>query len=267
MLRAVSAFAFLFSIPAAAQPMAPPPPRPAAATDTVVVPDAMSWARRAAQARKRAREARTDVEMRASALAAAWAMTEADLDAFLAEAERERLATAHLFVPTSAEALVARQKSVVERRFRGVSRRSRRYFPMIERALARRGLPAELKYVAVIESALNPAATSHAGAAGMWQFMPATAADFGLDSLAVRDPARSTAAAVRYLAQLHRQFGDWQIALAAYNCGPGRVRRLVRAHEARTGQKPTFWDLHEVLPAETRDYVPRFIAAAEHFGA
>lgn len=265
MTRTTAPFLVLFTAfaaPTAAQPLAPLRP------DSVQT-DALAWARRAAEARRAARETKItwDDEARAEALVASWAATEAGLSAVLARADRERLATAHLFVPDAAEALVEQQKAVVERRFRGVQRRGRRYFPMIERALARRGLPADLKYVALIESALDPAATSGAGAAGLWQFMPATAAGFGLDSSGVRDPARSTAAAVRYLAQLHRQFGDWQIALAAYNCGPGRVARLVRAHRTRTGKAPTFWDLHASLPAETRDYVPRFIAAAEHFGA
>lgn len=184
------------------------------------------------------------------------------------EAARAASVAAHLFVPAGAEALVRRQAVVVRRRFAAVEARTRRTFPMIERALRRRGLPDDLKYVALIESALDPAAVSPAGAAGLWQFMPATAADYGLDAAGVRDPARSTDAAVRYLAVLGRAFdGDWQLALAAYNCGWGRVRRLADAHRRRTGETATFWDLHDALPAETRDYVPRFIAAAAHFGS
>ena len=97
--------------------------------------------------------------------------------------------------------------------------------------------------------------------------MPATAAEFGLDSLTVADPAASTEAAARYLRQLRRMFrGDLQLALAAYNCGPGRVQRLVRDHRRRTGDYPTFWDLHDALPDETQQYVPRFIAVAEALG-
>ncbi|HEX8387236.1 MAG TPA: lytic transglycosylase domain-containing protein [Rubricoccaceae bacterium] len=250
--------------------------------------DALTWARRAAETRRSVQAAVAGATP--AALGAEYRETWALYEASVARSAAERAAAAravavreaaraaavparaavagHLFVPAGSEALVGRQTSVVQRRFGSVGRRGARYFPMIERALRRRGLPADLKYVAVIESALNPNAVSSAGAAGLWQFMPDTAADFGLDSLGVRDPARATDAAVRYLERLHRAFGgDWQLALAAYNCGPGRVRRLVDAHRARTGRTPTFWDLHGALPAETRDYVPRFIAVAQHFGS
>ena len=171
---------------------------------------------------------------------------------------------AHLAVPAEAHELVADQARIA-RRFRGV--RGRRTLRMIERTFRRRGLPTDLKYVAVIESSLNPNAESHAGAQGLWQFMPATAAEFGLDSLTVLDPARSTEAAARYLRQLGRMFrGDWQLALAAYNAGPGRVQRLVREHRSETGTYPTFWDIREDLPRETQHYVPRFIAVAQLLG-
>lgn len=240
--------------------------------------EALAWARRAAQTRRsvEAAVARTDLAGRGAAFRQAWALYEASRPApappraspvALPAAPERAAVAAHLFVPVGAEGLVSRQAAVVQRRFGSVGRRGSRYFPMIERALRRRGLPADLKYVAVVESALDPTAVSAAGAAGLWQFMPDTGADFGLDSLGIRDPARATEAAVRYLDRLHRAFGgDWQLALAAYNCGPGRVRRLVDAHRARTGATPTFWDLHAALPAETRDYVPRFIAVAQHFG-
>jgi len=171
---------------------------------------------------------------------------------------------AHLRVPTEAHELVDAQARIA-RRFRGV--RGRRTLRMIERTFQRRGLPTDLKYVAVIESSLNPIAESHAGAQGLWQFMPETAAEFGLDSLTVLDPARSTEAAARYLRQLGRMFrGDWQLALAAYNAGPGRVRKLVRTHREETGTYPTFWDIREDLPRETQHYVPRFIAVAQLLG-
>ena len=173
---------------------------------------------------------------------------------------------AHLFYPAEAAALVDGQRGAAARLSRS-ARRGRRTLRSIERTLRRRGLPTELQYVAVIESALNPQAESWAGARGLWQFMPETAAEFGLDSLTVADPAASTEAAARYLRQLTRMFrGDVQLALAAYNCGPGRVRRLVRAHRRETGHYPTFWDLHDELPEETQDYVPRFIAVAEALG-
>lgn len=268
----------LLSGPATAQPLATPPPPEALSDSTPGTPEAASevlaWARRAADARRaaKAHRARTDVEARGGALLAAWSRAEAlRLEADRAEAvraEAERLATAHLFVPEGSEALVAAQAAVVRRRFGGVGRRGRQYFPMIERALRRRRLPADLKYVALIESALDPGATSPAGAAGLWQFMPETAADFGLDSLGVRDPARATDAAARYLERLGRAFnGDWQLALAAYNGGWGRVQRLVDDHRRRTGTAPTFWDIQHDLPAETRAYVPRFIAVAAHYGS
>ncbi len=171
-----------------------------------------------------------------------------------------------LRVPEHAEALVAQQARLLQRSFRSyraVQRRGARYFPMIEQALTRRGLPAELKYLPVIESGLNPGAVSSAGAIGLWQLLPSTGAMYGYGEGALYHPARSTQAATRYLADLGELFGgDWHLALAAYNCGPGRVQGLVRRLERRLGRTPTFWDLYPHLPAETRAYVPRFIAVA-----
>ena len=185
-----------------------------------------------------------------------------------AEAQAARAAgPAHLFYPAEAEALVAEQRAVAHR-FARLRSRMRRHFPAVERTLRRRGLPTDLRVVALIESALDPAAESGAGARGLWQFMPETAAEYGLDSLTVADPAASTAAAARYLQWLGRRFrGDWQLALAAYNCGVGRVERLAQAYRAETGRRPTFWDLRDRLPTETQAYVPRFIAVAEALGA
>lgn len=185
----------------------------------------------------------------------------------LAEVARRAEGPAHLFYPVGSEAIVEAQADVVRRRFTRLTRRTRRHFPAIEQTLRRRGLPTDLKYVAVIESALDPEAVSHAGAEGMWQFMPDTQADYGLDSLTVRDPAASTDAAARYLRSLGRMFkGDWQLALAAYNCGPGRVQRIARAYTAETGERATFWAIRDRLPQETQDYVPRFIAVAHALG-
>ncbi len=173
---------------------------------------------------------------------------------------------AHLSFPASAAGLVDRQTEVVSGRFAGVVARGTYLFPMIEQTLARRGMPDELKYVAVIESALDPSATSYVGAAGLWQFMPETGAQYGLDAWSVRDPVRSTEAAARYLSDLAQVFdGDWQLAIASYNCGPGRVGRLTAAYRRRTGDVATFWDIRADLPRETRDYVVRFIAAARYF--
>lgn len=185
----------------------------------------------------------------------------------LAAAEAIRAAgPSHLFYPAEAAPLVAEQRHVAQR-FARLRRQMRRLFPSVERTLRRRGLPTDLKYVAVIESALNPKAESWAGARGLWQFMPETAAEYGLDSLTVEDPSASTSAAARYLRRLTQMFrGDHQLALAAYNCGPGRVQRLVATYREETGEYPTFWDLHATLPRETQEYVPRFIAVAELLG-
>ncbi|MEM0963893.1 MAG: lytic transglycosylase domain-containing protein, partial [Bacteroidota bacterium] len=173
----------------------------------------------------------------------------------------------YLFYPAAAADLVERQRHAA-RQLASSARRGHRLLGTIERMLRQRGLPADLRFVAVIESALNPSAESWAGAQGIWQFMPQTAADMGLDSLSVRDPVASTAAAARYLRWLGHEFdGDWQLALAAYNYGIGRVARLVREYEEAEGVTPTFWDLHDRLPRETQEYVPRFIAVAEVLGA
>ncbi|GAB4377231.1 MAG: hypothetical protein Kow0075_05410 [Salibacteraceae bacterium] len=138
--------------------------------------------------------------------------------------------------------------------------RSQLYFPMIEEALDRYGLPLELKYLAVVESALNPTVRSRAGATGLWQFMYGTAKVFGLkiDSYIDErcDPQRSTEAACKYLQHLYNLFGDWNLALAAYNCGEGRVARAIR----RAGGQKDYWAIYPYLPRETRGYVPAFIA-------
>ncbi|HEX7155137.1 MAG TPA: transglycosylase SLT domain-containing protein [Thermoanaerobaculia bacterium] len=139
--------------------------------------------------------------------------------------------------------------------------RSGRYRTLIEQALKEHKLPVGLAYLPVIESAYLPNLTSRAGAHGIWQFMPDTAREYGLrvdwwvDERA--DPERSTKAAAAFLKDLHRQFNDWPLALAAYNCGPGRVRRALQSTGATT-----FWELLEqqAVPKETRGYVPTFFA-------
>ncbi|WP_243349819.1 LysM peptidoglycan-binding domain-containing protein [Parabacteroides sp. FAFU027] len=137
---------------------------------------------------------------------------------------------------------------------------SKFYFPLFEQALDAENMPLELKYLPVIESALNPAATSRVGAAGLWQFMIYTGKDYGLqiDNLIDerRDPIKSTYVAVRYLKALHRIYGDWNLAIAAYNCGPGNVNKAIR----RSGGKRDYWEIYFNLPKETRGYVPAFIA-------
>lgn len=136
------------------------------------------------------------------------------------------------------------------------------YFPDIEEALCRHGLPVELRMLPVIESALNPKAISRAGAGGMWQFMYTTGKHFGLEVTSLVDqrfdPAASTEAACRYLKDLYGMYNDWTLALAAYNCGPGNVNKAIKRAGDKAGD---FWSLYPYLPRETRGYVPAFIAA------
>lgn len=134
------------------------------------------------------------------------------------------------------------------------------YFPLFEKYLAKYGLPDELKYLAIVESGLNPRAVSRARAVGLWQFMSATGRHFGLhhdwyvdDRM---DPEKSTEAACKYLSELYGMFNDWELALAAYNSGPGNVRKAIR----RSGYKKDFWEIFQYLPRETRSYLPQFIA-------
>src|SRR5687767_11606908 len=143
---------------------------------------------------------------------------------------------------------------------RMMMRRKNLYFPIFETYLAKYNLPDELKYLSIIESRLNPRAVSRVRAVGLWQFMSATGKYYGLhndwyvdDRM---DPEKSTDAACRYLRDLHRMFNDWELALAAYNTGPGNVKRAIR----RSGYKKTFWDIYNFLPRETRSYVPQFVA-------
>jgi membrane-bound lytic murein transglycosylase D len=138
--------------------------------------------------------------------------------------------------------------------------RTTMYFPLIEGILREKGLPQDLKYLAVIESGLNPEAVSKANATGMWQFMKPTARYVGLNiNRAVderRDPIKSTYAAIDYMTMLHKQFGDWTLALAAYNCGPGNVRKAIR----RSGGIKDYWAIQHHLPKETQNYIPKLIA-------
>lgn len=136
------------------------------------------------------------------------------------------------------------------------------YMPIFEEALERHGLPRELRYLPVIESALVPTAKSPAGAGGLWQFMPATGRGLGLEQNSLVDmrfdPYASSEAGALYLKQLYETFGDWSLAIAAYNCGPGNVNKALR----RAGEgKHDFWEIYPFLPAETRGYFPAFIAA------
>lgn len=135
------------------------------------------------------------------------------------------------------------------------------YFPIFEQYLLKAGMPTALKYLPFVESALNPQVTSNSGAAGLWQLMPQTATHFGLTITDQfderRDPHAATAAAVTFLAELHEEFCDWYLVLAAYNCGPGKVRRAIQ----KTGQS-SFAAIRPLLPRQTRNYIDKFIAAA-----
>ena len=135
------------------------------------------------------------------------------------------------------------------------------YFPIFEKLLLENDAPEELKYLAVIESALRPTATSRVGARGLWQFMPATGREYGLridDIIDERlDPEKSTLAAIEYLKRGNKRFKSWTLSLAAYNSGGGRVNRAVKRSHSKN-----FWKLKRFLPKETRSYVPAFIAAS-----
>lgn len=142
---------------------------------------------------------------------------------------------------------------------RGFLEKTSKYFPLFEKKLKEHGLPEELKFLAIVESGLVPRAQSRVGAMGLWQFMPSTGRYFGLyqdwfvdDRM---DPEKATEAACRYLKQLYSIFGDWELAIASYNAGPGNVRKALR----RSGKK-TFWEAYRYMPRETRGYLPQFVA-------
>jgi membrane-bound lytic murein transglycosylase D len=155
------------------------------------------------------------------------------------------------------ELYTIRRRDLVERML-GLSEY---YFPMFEAALDAQNLPFELKYLPIIESALNTRARSRVGASGLWQFMYGTGKMYGLEVNSYIDerlnPQKATDAAVRFLKDLYAIYGDWHLAIAAYNCGPGNVNKAIK----RSGGKKDFWQIYYNLPRETRNYVPAFIAA------
>ena len=135
------------------------------------------------------------------------------------------------------------------------------YNPIFEEALESYQIPLELKYLPIIESALNPTAVSRAGAVGLWQFMITTGKQYGLEVTSLiderRDPIKASYAAARYLRDLYDIFGDWSLAIAGYNCGPNNINKAIK----RAGGTKDYWTIYPYLPAETRGYVPAFIAA------
>lgn len=135
--------------------------------------------------------------------------------------------------------------------------RKEQFFPMFDQTMAKHEMPLEIKYLSIIESGLDPQIRSRVGAMGLWQFMPATGRMYGMEVTSDiddrMDPELATEAAAKYLKSLYRMFGDWEVAMAAYNCGPGNVRKAIR----RSGGKKTFWGIYNYLPRETRSYVPQ----------
>ena len=160
----------------------------------------------------------------------------------------------------SLESVIKRYLKTRKRSTQILINRSQYYFPMFEEVLDKHNLPLEIKYLAVVESALKPRAKSRVGATGLWQFMFTTGKQYGLEVSSYVDercdPLRSTNAAAKYLASLYKTFGDWDLALAAYNSGPGNVTKAIR----RSGGYQNYWNIRPFLPSETAGYLPAFLA-------
>ena len=144
------------------------------------------------------------------------------------------------------------------------------YFPMLEEELILAGMPVELRALAIVESALNPLAVSRVGAKGLWQFLPSTGKEYGLEINSLVDercnPRLATRAACRYLKSMYDMYGDWTLAIASYNCGPGNVNKaIIRAGGNPKSYNGSFWDVYACLPRETRSYVPLFMGATYAF--
>lgn len=142
--------------------------------------------------------------------------------------------------------------------------RGGQYFPIYDNEFQKAGLPSELKYLSVVESSLIPTARSNSGAVGLWQFISSTGKIYGLTINSTiderKDPIRSTQAAAHFLSDLYEEFGDWSLALAAYNCGPGGVKKATRRSAA--SEYTDFWKIKSYLPKETRRYVPKYVAVS-----
>lgn len=187
-------------------------------------------------------------------------------DELSTELLKERLAELNSRTPFEIEynpKLESVIKQYLKYRKKGLTRiigLSKYYFPMFEEVLDKHHLPLELKYLAIVESALDPRAKSPAGASGLWQFMFQTGKAFGLEANSYvddrNDPVLSTEAASKYLSSLHKMFDDWDLALAAYNSGPGNVSKAIR----RSGGSKNYWNIRPYLPRETANYLPAFLA-------
>jgi membrane-bound lytic murein transglycosylase D len=183
---------------------------------------------------------------------------------FSDEVHKERMAKISSPIPLSYNQYVKGFIDLYANRKRGLTQRSmglsNLYFPMFEEVLDREGLPLEFKYLSIVESALNPIATSRVGATGIWQFMYATGVIYDLKVNSFtddrRDPYKATQAACQYFKDMYRIYGDWLLVIAAYNCGAGNVNKAIK----RSGGKTNFWEIMQYLPQETRGYVPAFIA-------
>lgn len=171
-----------------------------------------------------------------------------------------------LHVNRRVEKWVDRFRTDQRANFQRLLKRRGLYADIIRQRLRRRDMPEELLYMAMMESGLSPWAVSRASAVGVWQFMGPTAVQYGLRVDAWvderKDPVRATDAALDYLEWLHDRYDSWYLAAAAYNAGPGRVDRVLRRHaQGRTGQEELYWEVINHLPRETREYVPRLVAA------
>ena len=183
---------------------------------------------------------------------------------FSEEVYKERMAKISSPIPLSYNQYVRGFIDMYANRKRGLTQRamglSNLYFPMMEEALDKEGLPLEFKYLSIVESALNPIAVSPVGATGIWQFMYATGVMYDLKVNSYtdqrRDPLKATYGACQYFKDMYRIYGNWLLVIAAYNCGAGNVNKAIK----RSGGKTNFWEIMQYLPAETRGYVPAFIA-------
>jgi membrane-bound lytic murein transglycosylase D len=183
---------------------------------------------------------------------------------FTDEEYRTRMGKLKSPIPLTYNRSVREYIDLYATRKRGLTARalglSQLYFPLFEEVLDKHNLPLEFKYLAIVESALNPVAVSPMGATGIWQFMYNTGKMYNLQITSYvderRDPYKSTVAACHYFQDMYKIYGDWLLVIAAYNCGPGNVNKAIR----RAGGSKNFWDISPYLPAETRGYVPAFIA-------